>query len=166
MKLSERHTLVIFLVMAALVISDLMPAQTSRPIVAQNYCTGTAAPGTLFAMVAIVPPGTGGGPLVAIPPMRCVQLDPTVFSVNAAGMLTVSFPVPTFAHSVQLAGPNPDGSYTVPSLPNPGETVSVLVNGQFLVAGVDFTMSGTSINFLTPNRAPRPGDTIVVLYQH
>ncbi len=64
-----------------------LPAQPSRPVTEQIYCTGTAVPGSLFAYISQAP-GTGTTP-VGLQPFRCLQLDPAAFAINAAGQLTI-----------------------------------------------------------------------------
>lgn len=75
------------LIMPALVAVAIGHAQPSRPVTEQLYCTGTAIPGSLFAYISQVP-GTGTQP-AALQPFRCLQLDPAVFTLNAAGQLTI-----------------------------------------------------------------------------
>jgi hypothetical protein len=66
----------------------------SRPFVAQEYCTGTAAPGQLWALVALAPASPTGAPTVGLGPMRCVQLDPTAFKLDPTGGILQAIPPP------------------------------------------------------------------------
>lgn len=84
------------IILAAVILASLMHAQTSqtsRPVTDQVTCTGTALPGSLFAFIAQAP-GIAGTTPVALQPFRCLALDPAVFTINAAGQLSIKTPAP------------------------------------------------------------------------
>ncbi len=55
----------------------------SRSLTLQQYCTGTAAPGQIFALIAVAPSSTS--PQVALAPFRCVLIDPAILHLDATG---------------------------------------------------------------------------------
>lgn len=107
----------LMIIVAIIMLSTFLHAQSSRPVTEQIYCTGTAAPGSLYAYVSIAP-GTGTTP-VALAPFRCLALDPAVFVVNAAGQLSIKQPAPIAGTtcSPPLAGAM-DGAIVYAQLPD------------------------------------------------
>jgi hypothetical protein len=134
-----------------------------RPITCLN-------PGPFMSIAVAEPPGTSSGPVARVR-LRCVPLDPAVFHLDGNGFLTITLPVPTFAYTTTLVGPidSTGLKYSLSTLPAPGQQIAILINpqlpnGGFLTTGVDYSVSPPYVTFFSPNRNPRPGDTIVVLY--
>jgi hypothetical protein len=56
-------------------------------------------------------------------------------------------------------------TFTLAAAPNPTTSLRLYRNGVLLEAGVEYTISGSSITFAT-SRAPQTGDTLVAFYRY
>lgn len=146
----------------------------SRPIVAQNYCTGTAAPGQMFVQVALAPPGTAGTQ-VGLGPFRCVSVDPTAFKLDSTGGVLQLVPAAPPPPPPLIGGPctaPPVGSvptvYAKASdgsclpligIPPPGSIASSMTTEQFgeVVAGAPVQVF---YEFLIVGLTPTPGSNL------
>jgi len=54
--------------------------------------------------------------------------------------------------------------FTLSGMPNPAGSLAVYRNGMLLKSGLDFTLSGNTVQFVAGN-APQPGDTLLASYR-
>lgn len=91
----------------------------SRALTLQQYCTGTAAPGQIFALIAVAPASTAAQ--VPLAPFRCVLIDPNVLKLDSTGGILQAGPgIVGPAGPAGPAGPTgPQGPQGMGGFPGP-----------------------------------------------
>ncbi len=93
----------------------------------------------------------------------CVHVDGSSGPCGTAGS---GAPGPNFTDAEVLAG-TVDGAnttFTVSAAPTPVSSLALYRNGMLQKAGLDYTLSGNTIQFLTAS-TPQPGDTLLASYR-
>jgi hypothetical protein len=119
-----------------------------RPVKGPGYSAGRAA--------AI---NTSGGlEAVAGNPADCVLVDGTSAPCGGAG--------PQFADGELLTGvvDGTNNTFTLTGPPSPASSLALFRNGILQKPGVDYTLTGSTVQFLT-GATPQPGDTLLAWYR-
>lgn len=94
-------------------------------------------------------------------------VSPTL-SVEPSDTLIAYYPVTlTSGNVIQevIAIPSPDTPNPLSSSPQDQDDVMVFINGQLRTTGVDYTISGTTINWISPTLSIDSSDTLIAYYQ-
>jgi len=129
-------------------VTGLIADLASRPMKGAGFAAGAVA---LVDALGVLESATGNA-------TDCVHVDG---SSGACGDATASF-VDAAALSGIVDGSNT--SFSLASAPNPVASLAIYRNGVLDTAGVDYTVSGSSIQFLTGS-TPQPGDTLLASYR-
>ena len=120
----------------------------ARPLKGAGYAAGRTAVVDATGMMATA---TGNA-------TDCVHVDGSSGPCGAAA--------PAFVDADTLSG-IVDGSNTtfgLSAVPDPAASLSVYRNGMMQKAGIDYSLSGSTIGFLT-GATPQPGDTLLASYR-
>ncbi|MGA2131620.1 MAG: hypothetical protein ABSH50_04830 [Bryobacteraceae bacterium] len=131
----------------------LLADLAARPLEGSAYATGR---------VAIID-STGALDAISGNVSDCVHVDGSSGPCGTAGSGSAG---PNFTDSEAPAGlvNGSNGSFTVSAAPTPASSLALYRNGILQKAGFDYTLSGNTIQFLTPS-TPQPGDTLLASYR-
>lgn len=128
-------------------VAGLAEALAARPTRGQGFTPGRAA--VLDATGALSSASGGLG--------DCLRVDGTAGSC-ASGLSFVDMEVPSGA----INGSN--ASFTLAHAPAPASSLHIYRNGILLMAGFDFTLSGSTLTFVA-GAVPQSGDTLITSYR-
>lgn len=102
-----------------------------------------------------------GQPVVAVvgPNLSLTQGPGNTWILDAVPLTPSSFSIRHFPFTVTAVGNN----VTLPSEPRVGGTVSVARNGVLMALGRDYSVTGTTVTFISPQDL-RVGDTLSFVY--
>jgi hypothetical protein len=120
----------------------------SRPVKAANFAAGRVA---MVNSAGLLESVSG-------PPADCVRVDGTTGACGSAP--------PAFVDGDAPAGivDGSNASFALAAAPEPASSLSVYRNGLLQKIGLDYTLSGRTIQFV-PEAVPQPGDTLLASYR-
>ena len=129
-------------------VTGLIADLASRPVAGAGFAAGRVA---VVDALGLLESATGNA-------TDCMHVDGSSGTCGGAA--------PSFVDADALTGivDGSNTSFTLSNTPNPKASLAIYRNGMMDKAGVDYTMSGAAVTFLTAS-TPQPGDTLLASYR-
>jgi hypothetical protein len=129
-------------------VTGLIADLASRPVAGAGFAAGRVA---VVDALGLLESATGNA-------TDCMHVDGSSGACGGAA--------PSFVDADALTGivDGANTSFTLSNTPSPAASLALYQNGMIDKAGVDYTVSGAAITFLTAS-TPQPGDTLLASYR-
>jgi hypothetical protein len=129
-------------------VTGLIADLASRPVAGAGFAAGRVA---VVDALGLLESATGNA-------TDCMHVDGSSGACGGAA--------PSFVDADTLTGivDGANTAFTLSAAPNPAASLAVYRNGMMDKAGVDYTVNGAAIQFLTAS-TPQPGDTLLASYR-